>query len=153
MNSVAFITGRNEASRNETEVNLKAAGYGSLCKGPPEGIYAQQQSLGQVLPSHDDERGMLSGGPGVDLIESSARFPAVRHPKVRRPGRPCYVALHLRDIDDDRLASVYKPERRKALERDGFEIYANFGDQFSDLDGPYSAPHSYKLPNPAYLIL
>ena len=135
---MAFITGRNEAFRNETEANLKAAGYGSLCKGSPDEILAQQLSLGQGLPSHDDGRGRLSGG---------------LFPKVRRPGRPCYVALHLRDVDDDRLASFYKPERRKALERDGFEIYANFGDQFSDLDGPYSAPHSYKLPNPAYLIL
>lgn len=48
---------------------------------------------------------------------------------------------------------MYKPERRGALEAAGFVIYGNFGDQFSDLDGLYGAPHSFKLPNPAYLIL
>ena len=95
------------------------------------------------MPNSDDDATMIvSEGLTVDAGRG-----------IRRPGRPCYVALHLRDLDDGRLASVYKPERRGDLERDGFEVYGNFGDQFSDLDGPSSAPHSFKLPNPAYLIL
>ncbi len=52
-----------------------------------------------------------------------------------------------------RFASVYKPERREALAKAGYEIFGNIGDQFSDLDGLFGAPHSFKLPNPSYLIL
>ena len=128
--SVAFVTGRNEAARNSTAINLKAAGYGSLCKS----------SAASAGSSHAEEGGTAAeGGQQPDAFG--------------RPGTPCYVALHLRDMGDDRLASVYKPDRRAALEAAGFDIYGNFGDQFSDLDGTSSAPHSFKLPNPAYLIL
>lgn len=74
---------------------------------------------------------------------------------VHRTQQPCYVALHLRDLDGDQhtLASVYKPERRKQLQDAGYSIVASFGDQFSDSVGPNSATAVYKLPNPVYLIL
>jgi hypothetical protein len=74
---------------------------------------------------------------------------------VRRTAEPCYVALHLRDEvkDVNKLASVYKPERRKQLQDAGYKLVATFGDQYSDLEGEYSAVASWKLPNPMYYIL
>ena len=137
---MAFITGRDEAARNSTAVNLKAAGYGSLCPH-----------------ANDLKQRMKQDGLSSDLaavIDPNA--PSVNYDEFKGlggPGKACYMALHLREIGDTRLASVYKPERRAALERDGFIVYGNFGDQFSDLDGTMSAPNSFKLPNPAYLIL
>ncbi len=46
----------------------------------------------------------------------------------------------------------YKSGTRKHIEDDlGYEIIANFGDQYSDLDGGY-ADRTYKLPNPTYFV-
>jgi predicted secreted acid phosphatase len=46
----------------------------------------------------------------------------------------------------------YKSGTRKHIEDDlGYEIIANFGDQYSDLDGGY-ADRKYKLPNPTYFV-
>ncbi|GGW73215.1 hypothetical protein GCM10010503_58390 [Streptomyces lucensis JCM 4490] len=46
----------------------------------------------------------------------------------------------------------YKSGTRKHIEDDlGYEIVANFGDQYSDLDGGH-ADRTYKLPNPTYFV-
>ncbi|QTD97736.1 HAD family acid phosphatase [Streptomyces cyanogenus] len=46
----------------------------------------------------------------------------------------------------------YKSGTRKHIEDDlGYEIIANFGDQYSDLEGGY-ANRTYKLPNPTYFV-
>ncbi|MEW2132397.1 HAD family acid phosphatase [Streptomyces sp. NPDC005435] len=46
----------------------------------------------------------------------------------------------------------YKAGTRKHIEKDlGYDIIANFGDQYSDLDGGY-ADRTYKLPNPTYFV-
>lgn len=48
-------------------------------------------------------------------------------------------------------ASDYKTAMRKQLADKGYDIIINIGDQDSDLRGGY-ADHTYKLPNPYYLI-
>jgi len=46
----------------------------------------------------------------------------------------------------------YKAGTREHIEDDlGFDIIANFGDQYSDLDGGH-ADRTYKLPNPTYFV-
>ncbi|MGW4595279.1 HAD family acid phosphatase [Streptomyces sp. NPDC004457] len=46
----------------------------------------------------------------------------------------------------------YKSGTREHIEDDlGYEIIANFGDQYSDLDGGH-ADRTYKLPNPTYFV-
>ncbi|MDO0928297.1 HAD family acid phosphatase [Streptomyces sp. TG1A-8] len=46
----------------------------------------------------------------------------------------------------------FKAGTRKHIEDDlGYEIVANFGDQYSDLDGGH-ADRTYKLPNPTYFV-
>ncbi|MFB7331552.1 Secreted acid phosphatase [Streptomyces adustus] len=45
----------------------------------------------------------------------------------------------------------YKSGTRKHIESLGYDIVANFGDQYSDLDGGY-ADRTYKLPNPTYFV-
>ena len=60
--------------------------------------------------------------------------------------------LVLRPASDTRSSVVpYKSAARAAVERRGFTILANVGDQRSDLAGGH-AKGRYKLPNPAYLI-
>ncbi|MGQ4385657.1 HAD family acid phosphatase [Streptomyces sp. SAS_270] len=45
----------------------------------------------------------------------------------------------------------YKSGTRKHIEDLGYEVVANFGDQYSDLEGGY-ADRTYKLPNPTYYV-
>ncbi|MCS0603237.1 Secreted acid phosphatase [Streptomyces sp. LP11] len=46
----------------------------------------------------------------------------------------------------------YKSGTRAHIEDDlGYEVIANFGDQYSDLDGGH-ADRTYKLPNPTYFV-
>ncbi|MFG2383135.1 HAD family acid phosphatase [Streptomyces avermitilis] len=45
----------------------------------------------------------------------------------------------------------YKSGTRKHIESLGYDIVANFGDQYSDLEGGY-AGKKYKLPNPTYFV-
>lgn len=45
----------------------------------------------------------------------------------------------------------YKTATRKHIESLGYDIVANFGDQFSDLRGGY-ADKTFKLPNPTYFL-
>jgi predicted secreted acid phosphatase len=45
----------------------------------------------------------------------------------------------------------YKSQTRKHVERQGYTIVANYGDQWSDLKGGH-AEHTVKLPNPTYYL-
>ncbi|MFC8708582.1 HAD family acid phosphatase [Streptomyces sp. NPDC057197] len=45
----------------------------------------------------------------------------------------------------------FKAGTRKHIESLGYDIVANFGDQYSDLEGGY-ADRTYKLPNPTYYV-
>jgi predicted secreted acid phosphatase len=45
----------------------------------------------------------------------------------------------------------YKAETRAHIESLGYDIVANFGDQYSDLSGGY-ADQDYKIPNPMYFL-
>ncbi len=67
--------------------------------------------------------------------------------------QPCYLQLDMRDPDDTRLASVYKPDKRAQLTARGYVIAGSLGDQWSDLAGTSPAIASFKLPNPMYYIL
>lgn len=53
--------------------------------------------------------------------------------------------------DTHKSASFYKTEVRKQIEKDGYDIIVNIGDQESDLSGGY-ADKDFKLPNPFYRI-
>ncbi|XP_028808569.1 acid phosphatase 1 [Neltuma alba] len=49
-------------------------------------------------------------------------------------------------------ASKYKSEKRKEIEAEGYRIWGNVGDQWSDLQGYSQGKRSFKLPNPMYFI-
>ncbi|OIV99059.1 hypothetical protein TanjilG_32318 [Lupinus angustifolius] len=54
--------------------------------------------------------------------------------------------------DHAKLATVYKSEKRSEMEKDGYRIHGNSGDQWSDLLGFSLSVRSFKLPNPMYYI-
>src|SRR4051812_32032443 len=61
--------------------------------------------------------------------------------------QPCGTA------DDGKPCTTteYKSLTRKYIESQGYDIVANFGDQFSDLNGGF-ADATYKIPNPMYFL-
>ncbi|XP_034700077.1 acid phosphatase 1-like [Vitis riparia] len=54
--------------------------------------------------------------------------------------------------DSGKTALVYKSEKRRELEDEGYRIHGSSGDQWSDLLGFAVARRSFKLPNPMYYI-
>ncbi|CAL5050734.1 unnamed protein product [Urochloa decumbens] len=55
-------------------------------------------------------------------------------------------------VDREKTATVYKSEKRKEMEEEGYRILGNSGDQWSDLLGSFMSARSFKLPNPMYYI-
>ena len=91
---------------------------------------------------------------GVKVFFITGRPEALRDgslDNLRAAGYKGKYELHLRPADYDGESAV-PPKRaaRKAIQKRGFKIIANVGDQRSDLQGGYSE-RSYKLPNLIYL--
>ena len=61
-----------------------------------------------------------------------------------------YLIMKPNDIHY-KSSSAFKSRERKKIERQGYRIIINLGDQWSDLNGGY-AEHSFKYPNPFYYI-
>ncbi|KAL2557597.1 HAD superfamily [Forsythia ovata] len=49
-------------------------------------------------------------------------------------------------------AIIYKSEIRKQLAEEGYKIWGNVGDQWSDIQGEYVGERTFKLPNPMYFV-
>lgn len=70
-----------------------------------------------------------------------------------RAGYHSWEALLLREPDEYEMTAVlYKSGRRLKIEKDGFRIRGNSGDQWSDLSGFSCGDRTFKLPNPMYFI-
>ena len=73
--------------------------------------------------------------------------------------KPDASHLYLKDLTKPWLSSCapsctttqYKSLTRQHIESLGYDIVANFGDQYSDLNGGF-AEQTYKLPNPMYYL-
>lgn len=72
---------------------------------------------------------------------------------LRNVGFQNWDKLILRGPDDQgKPATTYKSERRSEMVKDGYRIFGNSGDQWSDLQGSSLSKRSFKLPNPMYYI-
>ncbi|KAK6126817.1 hypothetical protein DH2020_039440 [Rehmannia glutinosa] len=72
---------------------------------------------------------------------------------LRNAGYSNWERLILRgEADQGKSATVYKSEKRKEIEDEGYIIKGNSGDQWSDLLGYAVAQRSFKLPNPMYYV-
>ena len=71
---------------------------------------------------------------------------------LKRVGYDKYDVLITRsDAELNVTAAVFKTNRRAELTQQGFNIVANFGDQWSDVSGDCSG-FRVKLPNYIYLV-
>jgi hypothetical protein len=98
----------------------------------------------------------LTGRPATQLAGTTTNLTNVGYPAVASDH------LYLKDLTAPWLSSCatttpacttiqYKSLTRKHIESMGYDIVANFGDQFSDLSGGF-ADKTFKLPNPMYYL-
>ncbi|WP_030415180.1 HAD family acid phosphatase [Streptomyces sp. NRRL S-1448] len=84
-------------------------------------------------------RNLKNVGYGVPLDRTHVYLKDKEHPPAYLPcGSTCTTV-------------EYKSGTRKHIESLGYDIVANFGDQYSDLDGGY-AHRTFKMPNPMYYL-
>ncbi|KAH1254024.1 hypothetical protein GLYMA_15G218400v4 [Glycine max] len=87
------------------------------------------------------------------LTGRSERHRSVTVDNLINAGFKEWDQLILRNSDDQgKRAVLYKSEKRSEMEKDGYRILGNSGDQWSDLLGSSVSVRSFKLPNPMYYI-
>ena len=64
---------------------------------------------------------------------------------------PDYLQFCKTDAASGCSTTHYKTATREHIESMGYDIVANFGDQFSDLNGGF-ADKTFKMPNPSYFL-
>ncbi|XP_028791897.1 acid phosphatase 1-like [Neltuma alba] len=64
-----------------------------------------------------------------------------------------YQRLILRSVEYKGQSAVrYKSDIRQKLEKEGYRIWGNVGDQWSDIRGDSTGNRTFKLPNPMYFV-
>ncbi|KAH9323350.1 hypothetical protein KI387_017989 [Taxus chinensis] len=93
---------------------------------------------------------------GVKIIIITSRGEQLRDATAKnlvKVGYTGWTDLILRaESDIGKTAKDYKSERRVALEKNGYRILGNIGDQWSDILGVKAGHRTFKLPNSLYYI-
>jgi predicted secreted acid phosphatase len=76
---------------------------------------------------------------------------AVTVANLRREGFKDWQGLTLKPAGSTLTTVAYKSGARAAIEKQGYRIVANIGDQYSDLAGDH-ADRAFKMPNPFYFL-
>ncbi len=143
--AVFFITGRGDSQHQATIANLVndvAAGYGSDYTTTGFGNLVPEIDAGYPMPTAiDTGHGGFTDGlftkPVVGDYPSYLDQPQFCGPSITA-GKSCPTVQ-------------YKAGTRAYIESLGYDIVANFGDQYSDLQGGY-ADKPFKMPNPNYYL-
>ncbi|HET7026605.1 MAG TPA: HAD family acid phosphatase [Candidatus Limnocylindrales bacterium] len=127
--AIFFLTGRPQSQEERTLGNLTPSDVIGL-------------NAGYTAPTDPD-----GAGPEDGLYTK----PAVgSYPAYLDQAEFCAAAIHASPAAS--CATIpYKSGVRAHIEDLGFDIVANFGDQFSDLEGGF-ADRTFKLPNPNYFL-
>lgn len=68
-------------------------------------------------------------------------------------GYTVYAGLILREhAEKGKSAAVFKSGKREELIKDGYRIWGNVGDQWTDIIGSAVGARTFKLPNPMYFV-
>jgi predicted secreted acid phosphatase len=91
---------------------------------------------------------------GIAVFFITGRGEAVRAPtedNLRREGYSDWKQLYLKPTGSTLTTVAYKTGAREDIEKQGYTIVANVGDQYSDLAGGH-AKTAFKLANPFYFL-
>jgi len=93
---------------------------------------------------------------GVRVVFLTGAHEEFRGPKARNMyniGYHTWLKFILKTPNESHMKSVeYKSMHRTELEKAGYRIIGNIGDQWSDLLGPNPGLRTFKLPDPMYYI-
>ncbi|XP_072968256.1 acid phosphatase 1-like [Typha angustifolia] len=130
-------------------------GYGLEVFNPHEFDKWVEKAMAPAIPSslmlYEEVRAL--GFKVLLLTGRSEAHKAVTVENLKKVGFRDWDKLLLRGSNDrEKPATMYKSEKRRELEADGYRIQGNSGDQWSDLLGSSMSSRSFKLPNPMYYI-
>ena len=97
-----------------------------------------------------DGVGVDAGYPTPTTLQQRRGRAVHQAGRGRLPGLPAEAACAA-DPDGTCTTVHYKSATRAHIESLGYDIVANFGDQFSDLKGGH-ADRTFKMPNPNYFL-
>jgi len=142
---VFWITGRGDSQHNATIANLvsdTAAGFPEITDVTYSGATVPEIDAGYPMPTAIDT-GHGGFTDGLFTKPSVGSYPAYLD-------KPEFCAAAIATSKSCGTIA-YKSGTRAYIESEGYDIVADFGDQFSDLEGGY-ADKTFKMPNPNYYL-
>lgn len=154
--AIFFITGRGDSQHRPTSANLLSdtqAGYAdqtTVTIGPgtiPE-VDAGYATPTPIDTGHDSGFNGSSGNFADGLFTKPATD---SYPIYLDKPEFCAPYIHATPAPVSCPTVQYKSGTRAYIESLGYDIVANFGDQFSDLQNGF-ADRTFKMPNPNYYL-
>jgi predicted secreted acid phosphatase len=143
--AIFWITGRGDSQHDATIANLQndsAAGYDDIDQVTLNGHTIPEEDAGYVPPTP------LDTGHGGFTDGLFTKPPIGSYPAYL--DQPQFCGPYI-DAGTSCPTIQYKSGTRAYIESQGYNIVADMGDQFSDLDGGF-ADKTFKMPNPNYYL-
>jgi predicted secreted acid phosphatase len=145
--SIFWITGRGDSQHQATIANLvndSAAGLPNIDTVPLSGKTVPEIDAGYVTPTP------INTGHGGFTDGLFTKPPVGSYPAYLDTPEFCGPFIHATPAASCPTIQ-YKSGTRAYIESQGYDIVADFGDQFSDLEGGF-ADKTFKMPNPNYYL-
>ncbi len=143
--AIFWITGRGDAQHQATVANLQddvAAGLPNITSVTLSGKTIDEVDAGYPAPT------AINTGHGGFTDGLFTKPPVGSYPAYLNQPQFCAAAI----AANASCATIpYKSGTRAYIESQGYDIVADFGDQFSDLEGGF-ADKTFKMPNPNYYL-
>lgn len=146
--AIFWITGRGDAQHAATIANLvsdTAAGLPDITSVTYSGATLPEVDAGYPMPTAVD----IGHGGFTDGLFTKP--PVGSYPAYLDKPEFCAPYIHATPNPVSCPTIQYKSGTRAYIESLGYDIVADFGDQFSDLKGGH-ADKTFKLPNPNYFL-
>jgi predicted secreted acid phosphatase len=144
---VFWITGRGDSQHAATIANLvndTAAGFSNIDTVTYSGKTVPEIDAGYVVPTPIDT------GHGGFTDGLFTKPPVGSYPAYLDTPEFCGPSIHATPAVSCPTIQ-YKSGTRAYIESQGYDIVADFGDQFSDLEGGFT-DKTFKMPNPNYYL-
>ena len=145
---IFWITGRGDIQHQATVANLQsdtAAGFSDIPTVTLSGKTVPEIDAGYPAPTP------LNIGHGGFADGLFTKPPVGSYPAYLDTPEFCGPFIHATPNPASCPTIQYKSGTRAYIESQGYDIVANFGDQFSDLLGGF-ADKTFKMPNPNYYL-
>ena len=150
--AVFFITGRPDTQHYPTIANLvsdTAAGYSDVTNVTTLSATVPDVDAGYPMPTAADIGHGAAQNGGTNFADGLFTKPAVGdYPSYLNTPEFCGPSI---TASASCPTVLYKSGTRAYIESLGYTIVANFGDQYSDLQGDHEVK-AFKMPNPNYYL-